>query len=321
MKILKVALLLMFAIATLAVAQTTPPRPPARPDEQQTIRVEATLVNTLFTVVDKNGKGRFMTNLKKEDFKVYEDNKLQNVTNFSTETNLPLSIALLVDTSGSIRDKLKAEQDAAIDFFYSVMQRGKDRGLVITFDEGVDVRQDFIDNPEKLADSIRKIKVGGGTSMYDAVHLAISERLAKEPEDRRKVLILISDGDDNASTLATFTDALELAQRYNITIYTISTNTSAYFGTRSQESGDRVLKRLAEDTGGFPFFPLKLNDMAVSFSEIGKELRSQYSISYRPTRPDDGTFRKIRIEVATIKDLKVRSRSGYYAPKAVASRQ
>jgi VWFA-related protein len=274
----------------------------------------------VFTVTDKNGKGRFITNLSKEDFKVYEDDNLQTVTNFSTETNLPLSIALLVDTSGSIRDRLKAEQEAAIEFFYSVMQRGKDRGLVISFDTGVDVRQDFIDNPEKLAEAIRKIRVGGGTSLYDAVQLAITERLAKEVDDRRKILILISDGDDNSSHVS-MNEALELAQRHNVTIYTISTNTSQYFATKSQEVGDKVLKKFADETGGFPFFPPKMNDMAANFADISKELRAQYSIAYRPTKPNDGAYRKLRIEVMANKDFKVRARTGYYSPKPVPSGQ
>src|SRR5438309_10004504 len=117
-------------------------------------------VNILFTVADR--KGKFVTNLRKDDFRVSEDEKAQSITNFSSETDLPLTIALLVDTSGSIRDKLRFEQEAAIEFFYSTLRRGKDKALVISFDSGVDLLQDFTDDPEKLSDAVRKIRAGGG---------------------------------------------------------------------------------------------------------------------------------------------------------------
>src|SRR5262245_8987156 len=184
MKILRIVLLLtVFAGASVAQAPqktTQPPQkttpPPQRPTEpdQGTIRVPVTLVNTVFTVADKNGKGKFITNLKQTDFKVFEDEKPQEVTFFSTETNLPLSIVLLVDTSGSIRDKLVLEQEAAIDFFYNNLKRGKDRAAVISFDSGVDLLQGFTDDTETLSNAVRKIRAGGGTSLYDAVYLAIN---------------------------------------------------------------------------------------------------------------------------------------------------
>src|SRR5215467_4495223 len=207
MKTVGIALLtLLFSGAT--VAQTTapakspqapqsPPTQKSTSPDNQTLRVNSTLVNTVFTVADKNGKGKFITNLKQTDFRVFEDDKAQSITNFSTETNLPLSIALLVDTSGSIRDKLALEQEAATDFFYTILHKGKDRGMVISFDSGVDVQQEFTDDPEVLSTSIKKIRAGDGTSLFDAVYLAISERLSKEADNRRKVIILISDGDDN----------------------------------------------------------------------------------------------------------------------------
>ena len=321
MKVFSVAALLLVITASgVARTQETSPQAPPRPagkapEEQQTIRVTSTLVNTLFTVIDRNGKGKFITGLKRDNFRIFEDDKPQAITNFSSESNLPLSIALLIDTSSSTRIRLKAEQEAAIDFFYAVMQRSKDRGMVISYDSGVDVRQDFTDNPEKLADALRKVKPGGGTSLVDAVYLAITEKLAKEVEDRRRVLIIIGDGEDNSSE-RTMEDAVDVAQKHNVTIYTISTNSSAYFGTNAQARNDKNLKQFADDTGGFPFFPPKMEDMALNFVDIGTELRSQYTLAYRPVKPDDGTFRKIRIEVAGFKDYKVRHRTGYYAPPA-----
>src|SRR5438477_11650600 len=146
--------------------------------EDQTLSVNVDLVNILFTVADR--KGKFVTNLRKDDFKVFEDERPQTITNFSSETDLPLTIALLVDTSGSIRDKLQFEQRAATEFFYATLQRGKDKDLVISFDSGVDLLQDFTDDSEKLADQIRKIRAGGGTALYDAVYLAVNKKLANE---------------------------------------------------------------------------------------------------------------------------------------------
>jgi len=295
-----------------APSQTT--RPVANPQQSDTLSVNVNLVDLLYTVADK--KGKFITNLKKEDFRVYEDDKNQVVTNFTSETDLPLTIALLVDTSGSIRDKLRFEQEAAIEFFYSTLHRGKDKGMVISFDSGVDLLQDFTDNPETLADAVRKIRAGGGTSLYDAIYLAVNEKLANQPG--RLVIILISDGDDNSSRIS-LTETLELAQRRNVAIYSISTNSAAYFGSKDQDRGDKTLKRFSEETGGRPFFPEKIQELAVSFQEIGDELRSQYRLAYIPSNNKaDGTFRKIRIDVAN-KNYKVKARTGYYAPRAAAA--
>jgi len=294
----------------------TAPAPAARPQDEQTISVEVNLVNILFTVADK--KGKFVTNLKKDDFKVYEDEKTQTITNFSSESNLPLTISLLVDTSGSIRDKLKFEEEAAIEFFYSTLQRGKDKALVISFDSGVDLLQDFTDDPEKLADKIRKIRAGGGTSLYDAIYLAVNQKLAGQ--NGRRIVILITDGDDNSSRVS-LTETLEAAQRNEVTVYAISTNSTAFFGSKEQERGDKTLKKLAEETGGKAFFPLKIQDLASSFLDIHDELRSQYQIGYRPLNAkQDGTFRRIRVDVSD-KRYKARARSGYYMPKVAATSQ
>jgi len=318
MRVLSLCFLLLALIGS-AVAQRPQQQNPASPSSQtgdQTISVNVDLVNILFTVADR--KGKFITSLKKEDFKVYEDEKQQAVTNFSTETDLPLTIALLVDTSGSIRDKLRFEQEAAIEFFYSTLRRNKDKALVISFDSGVDLLQDFADDPEVLSDAVRKIRAGGGTSLYDAVFLATTEKLTGQKG--RRVLILISDGDDNSSRLS-LTETLEAAQKNEVTIYGISTNSAAYFGSKDQDRGDKTLKRFSEETGGRAFFPFKVQDLAVSFQDISEELRSQYTIAYKPSNNKaDGTFRKIRIDIAD-KRYKARSRNGYYAQRTTASSQ
>src|SRR5213593_4387485 len=325
MKRLVMGLLLCAALSSLAVAQRgqqrgqqpqrPAPEPPSRPTDDQTISVNVDLVNILFTVADR--KGKFVTNLRKDDFRVFEDEKPQAVTNFSSETDLPLTIALLVDTSGSIRDKLRFEQEAAIEFFYSTLRRGKDKALVISFDSGVDLLQDFTDDPEVLSEAVRKIRAGGGTSLYDAVYLAATEKLAGQKG--RRVLILISDGDDNSSRLS-LTETLEAAQKNEVTIYGISANSAAYFGSKDQDRGDKTLKKFSEETGGKPFFPFKVQDLAISFQDISEELRSQYRIAYRSSNARaDGTFRKVRVDVSD-KRFKAKTRNGYYAPRATAQK-
>src|SRR5262245_27628064 len=317
MKKFLIGLLLALMVSTLVVAQRAPQQTPtpaptapaAKPQDQQTISIEVNLVPITVSVADK--KGKFVTNLKKDDFKVFEDEKVQGITNFSSESNLPLSITLLVDTSGSIRDKLKFEEEAAIEFFYSTLQRGKDKALVISFDSGVDLLQDFTDDPERLADTIRKIRAGGGTSLYDAIYLAVNQKLSGK--DGRRIVILITDGDDNSSRVS-LTETLEAAQKNDVTIYPISTNSAAFFGSKEQERGDKTLKKFAEETGGKAFFPLKIQDLSSSFLDIHDELRSQYQIGYRPINAKpDGTYRRIRVDVAD-KRYNPRARAGYYMP-------
>jgi len=311
MRALKI-LLLMVVVAVTAAAQNSQDAP--RPADNQIISVNVDLVNVLFTVADR--KGKFITSLTKDDFKIFEDNKSQVITNFSNETDLPLTIALLVDTSGSIRDKLRFEQEAAIEFFYSALKRNKDKASVISFDSGVDLLQDFTDDPEKLSEAIRKIRAGGGTSLYDAIYLAVTEKLSKQTG--RRVVILISDGDDNSSRMS-LTETLEAAQRNDVSIYSISTNNTAYFASNEQQRGDKTLKRFSEETGGRTFFPFKLQELAANFQDIGMELRSQYQLAYRSGNDKaDGTFRRIRVDV-TNRQYAAKARTGYYAPRAAAS--
>jgi len=287
----------------------------AQQREDRTISVNVDLVNVLFTVFDK--KGKFITTLTKDNFKVFEDDRPQEITNFSKETNLPLTIALLIDTSGSIRDKLRFEQEAAIEFFYSTLRRGTDKGMLITFDSGIDLLQDYTDDPQKLADAVKKIRAGGGTSLYDAVYLAAKEKLAGQ--QGRRVIILISDGDDNSSRIS-MTEALEIAQRNDISIHSISTN-AAESRSRNNDRGDKVMKKFADETGGKVFFPFRLQELAQDFQNISEELRAQYTLAYRSTNArSDGAFRKIRIDVAD-KRYKVRARSGYYVPRTVVSQK
>jgi len=284
------------------------PAPQQKRDEQ-TLSVNVDLVNVLFTVADKRGK--FIPELKRENFRVFEDGRPQTISNFSADTNLPLTVALLIDTSGSVRDRLQFEQQAAIEFFRSTLIRGKDRAILISFDSGVDLLQDFTDDPDQLAKSMGNMRAGGGTSLFDAMYLAAKEKLPAH--EGRRILVVITDGDDNSSRI-TLTESLESAQRNDVVIYAISTNAAGVGGNRSQR-GDKILKTFTDATGGRTFAPQKLEDLSANFRDIAAELRAQYALAYQSTNLlRDGAFRRIRVEPAD-KRYVVRTRSGYYAPR------
>jgi Ca-activated chloride channel family protein len=307
---LTVTLLISSGIGLSQSSTSVPAAHPKADRTQERLRVDVDLVNLSFSVRDK--KGNLVTGLNRGDFKIYENNKLQEITNFAHETDLPISIAMLIDTSSSIRDKFKFEQEAAIDFFHTTIRRKKDKGLLLTFDSNIELLHDFTDDPDALTKAVRAIKPGGGTKMFDAIHQVCQEKMKNEAESR-KILVLISDGDDNLSE-GTLESTLEMAQRADVSIFTVSTNSSALFGV-SNPQNDKILKRLAEETGGRAFFPLKIEELAQSFQDISDELRSQYSLAYRSTNGNrDGSFRTIKIDVDR-RDLKVKARKGYYAPR------
>lgn len=276
----------------------------------ETIRKRVDEVNVVFTVVDKHG--RFVKNLTKDDFRVMDDSKPPAaVVSFSSETNLPLRVGLLIDASNSVRDRFRFEQEAAIEFLNSVVRPRSDRGFVIGFDTTAEVTQDFTDSAERLSRGVRMLRPGGGTALYDAIYFACRDKLmkAQTPGPARRAIILLSDGNDNQSRV-TREEAIEMAQRAEVIIYAISTNVSGV-----KERGDKVMERMAEATGGRAFFPFKIQDVANAFAEIQDELRSQYAVSYKPADfRFDGRFRSIDIVAQNHKSLKVRSRKGYYAP-------
>jgi Ca-activated chloride channel family protein len=231
------------------------------------IVVDVTRVNLLFTVTDR--KGRFVTDLGKEDFQVFENKKKQTISEFTAETDLPLRLAILIDTSNSIRDRFRFEQEAAIEFINSVMRPRQDKAMVVSFDTAAEIVTDMTDDPEKLAQGIRGLRPGGGTALYDAIFYACRDRLIRDqPRHKfRRAIIIVSDGDDNQSRV-TRDQALELAQKADVVIYSISTNI-----TRTETDGDKVLKYLTAETGGQAFFPFKVQDLAQSFENIANELR------------------------------------------------
>jgi Ca-activated chloride channel homolog len=282
---------------------------PARISDQ-TYRVSVDLVNVLCSVFDKNTNS-FVTNLTRGDFNVLEDEQKQEIKNFSRETDLPLTLAMLVDTSQSVAPKLKFEQEAAIDFFQTVL-REKDRAMLVEFDSGVRLLQDFTNDPNKMAKEIRKLRAAGGTSLYDAIYNTCDEKLIRETG--RKAIIILSDGEDESSK-ASLHQALEMALRAEATIFSISVSKGGFFGVSSGEKeGDTVLREISQETGGRIFFPFKIEELDDAFRQINQELRSQYNIGYLSTNATrDGSYRKIEIKVQE-KGLKLNYRKGYYAP-------
>ncbi len=284
---------------------------PDRPDDQvTTIRRTVNEVNVIFTVTDKHG--RFVKNLTKNDFRIFDDKKPQSsVVSFRSETDLPLRVGLLVDASNSVRDRFKFEQEAAIEFLNQIIRPRSDKAFVIGFDTTAEVTQDFTDNTERLSRGVRMLRPGGGTAMYDAIYYAARDKLMKTPDPGpvRRAIIVLSDGEDNQSHV-TREEAIEMAQRAEVIVYCISTNISGV-----KMHGDKVMERIAEATGGRPFFPFKVEDVADAFTEIQDELRSQYALGYRPADlQHDGRFHAIEIIAERRKDLHVRTRRGYYAP-------
>jgi Ca-activated chloride channel homolog len=276
-----------------------------------TYKVGVNEVNLIFTVTDKRGK--FIKDLKKDDLKILDDNKPPKaIRGFVSQTDLPLRVGLLVDASNSIRDRFKFEQEAAIEFLNQIVRPKSDQAFVIGFDSTAEVTQDFTDSTEKLSKGVRVLRPGGGTALFDAIYFACRDKLmnASASGPTRRAIILLSDGDDNQSRV-TREEAIDMAQRAEVIIYAISTNI-----TGVKQRGDKVLERFAETTGGQVFFPFKIQDVSDAFNDIQNELRSQYALAYSPADfVADGHYRPIQIEPATKKNLKIRARKGYYAPK------
>ena len=280
----------------------------ASPDTTITRRVNE--VNWVFTVMDRHG--RYVKDLKKEDFNVLDNNRPVNrIRSFQNETDLPLQVGLLIDASNSIRERFKFEQESAIEFLNSTIRRKYDKAFVIGFDVTPEVTQDFTDDTEALSQGIRVLRPGGGTALFDALYYACRDKLMKEPHSGpvRKAIILLTDGDDNLSHV-TREEAIEMAQRAEVVVYTISTNLTDKGG-----GGDKVLQRIADATGGRSYTPFQLTDVADAFGKIQDELRSQYALSFRPPElTPDGSFHVVQILAKNHKGLRIRGRLGYYAP-------
>ena len=279
------------------------------------IRVQVNLVNLFATVRDKHKA--IVTGLKQDDFQIYEDGQLQEISNFSTESNLPITLGLLIDTSGSETYMLSAEKDAGSRFLGRVLRKG-DLAMVMSFDLDVDLLADFTDDRGRLDRAINRAQInapssvmpgplprsgGGGTNFYDAVYLAAHDKLADEAG--RKAIVVLTDAEDTGSKLR-LQDAIEAAQR---------TDTVVHILLVAADGGDEsVARRITDETGGRTIIVRSQKNLEQAFDQISEELRSQYTIGYVPTnKKHDGSYRKIKAEMKN-KDYSVLTRRGYYAP-------
>jgi Ca-activated chloride channel family protein len=312
------ALCAFLCLVPVLVAQKAAPSQKAAPaaqgvpesDDPTRIILDVTRVNILFTVTDR--KGRFVTDLTKADFDIVENKKPQIIQQFTAESDLPLRLAVLVDTSNSIREQFRFEQQAAIRFIQSVLRPREDKLMLVSFDSAAEMVSDLTDDMKKLEEGVKSMRPGGGTAFYDAIYFAAKEKLMMDqPRDKfRRAMIVISDGMDTESRMSR-DQALEMAQKADVVIYAISTNI-----TRDDSEGDKVLRYLTEETGGQAFFPFKIEDLDQSFENIANELRHQYNIFYRPEPlKADGLYHPVTVRTRGRKDLVVRARKGYYAPK------
>lgn len=265
-------------------------------------------VTVLFSVTDK---GKFVDGLGVQDIQVEDDKKAPSaILDFRSEKDLPLRLALLIDTSDSITERFEFEQEAATRFLQRVIRQNMDKAFVMGFNGRTNLTQDFTDNPELLAKGVQRLKPGGNTALYDAVVTAC-ERLARTTETGTvaRVLVLLTDGDDTASR-RTYAAAVDAANRAGVTIFGVSTNKIDL-----SLPGDARLKAFGDETGGRTIFPGEANDLPRAFSRVEKEIRSRYAVSYRPAAFEpNGHYRKIKIVARHLgKKLRVHARRGYYA--------
>lgn len=305
---------------SLAMALAVPALP-QEPDQGQMIRRQVNLVNLFATVRDNHKK--IVNDLKQEDFKVIEDNQDQKIAFFSREVTLPITMGLLLDTSGSEQYMLGAIQDAGGRFLSRVLRKG-DEAMVMSFDTDVDLLSDFTDDRAQLDRAVRHARIntpGGGmmnpgpvptahqtgTALYDAIYLACNEKL--NTEAGRKAIVIVTDAQDEGSKVR-LEEAIETAQRTDTVIHILLVADPRFGGN----SG--VAHKIAEDTGGRVISVSSEKKLLEAFDEISEELRSQYTLGYYPSNnAKDGKFRKIKVEVAN-HDLKVLARKGYYAPRS-----
>jgi Ca-activated chloride channel homolog len=284
----------------------------APPDtgDRTRITLDVSRVNMLYTVSDK--KGRFVTDLTKNDFEVFESKKPQAIIEFAAESDLPLRLAILIDTSNSVRDRFHFQQEAATAFIDGTVRPEHDKAMIVSFDTAAELVADLTGDVGALEQAVSNLRPGGGTSLYDAIFFACRDKLMEDQPlyKFRRAMVILSDGEDNQSRY-TRDQALEMAQKADVNVYTISTNI-----TRIDTDGDKVLRYFSEETGGQSFFPFKASDLNQDFENIANELRHQYNIFYRPEPLKvDGLYHPVEIRVKGHKELIVRARKGYYAPK------
>jgi Ca-activated chloride channel homolog len=328
--------LLLASVVSPFFGKANPIQEKKTEEQQPTFRAEVQMVS--LQVVVSTREGRRITNLKQEDFRIYEDGLEQTIAGFRG-TDEPVSIALTIDTSGSTQVQLARMQNAAIDFCTAL--HPDDSVAVISFADEVLLQGKFSIDPNQNAYAIKKTRPGGCTAIYEAVYLSLEDIL--KPVQERKALVLFSDGVDTCSHKTSEKETLELAKESYATIYSVYYNTErdpvnqyrrpsiggipgqgyppmgvpGGIGTNTGEymQGRNYLKKLAEYSGGLVLDALKLQDLSSAFDQIAKELSSQYSIGYYPSnQTHDGKYRKIQVKMNK-PDLVARTRTGYYAPK------
>jgi len=317
-------LLVIFALCAQTPPQQTPQKPAA--EDLPSIKVDVNLVNVLASVRDK--KGTLIPNLEKNDFTILEDGKPQEIKYFTKESDLPLTIGLLIDVSRSQENLIGIEQNAAAQFFTQVLRK-KDEAFLISFGEESELLQDYTSSPRLLQDGLRGLRVssgvgglgpgpvptaGGprGTVLYDAVYLAATEKLRTEVG--RKVIVVITDGVDEGSRL-TINQAVEAAQKADAVVYSIDYQDARFYGPFGGfgGGGESALRKMSDETGGHVFKVDRKMTLDQVFKELQDEMRSQYSIAYTPTNDrKDGSYRKLDVKLSN-KDYKAQARKGYYA--------
>jgi Ca-activated chloride channel homolog len=298
-----------------ATDQASPGQAPPRP-QQPSFRVGVELVSLNVTVVD--GTQKYVTDLAADDFSVFEDGVKQDVT-FFNRTNLPIALALLIDTSASMETKLATAQEAAIGFARRL--RPQDLAEVIDFDSRVVVLQGFSSSSAELEQAIRKTSAGGSTSLYNAVYIALKDLkkvVAKNTDEiRRQAIIVLSDGEDTSSLLP-FEEVLDLAKRSETAIYSIGLRSAEGPSTSMKgfKEAEFVLRQFAQETGGRAFFPTQVADLTNIYGQIADELSSQYTVGYTSkNQRRDGGWRRIVVRV-TRPNVTARTKQGYFAPTA-----
>jgi VWFA-related protein len=328
-----IACLLAVAVAMAQAQQAAPGQdqaPDSSPDQStETLKVNVDVVQLFFNVKDK--KGGLIPNLTKNDFQIFEDGKPQTIRYFAAESDLPLTLGILIDTSPSQANVLQMEQEVGASFLNQIL-REKDLAFIIGFDADVNLLQDFTSSTRLLRAALHDTRIGGGsgsgggiagmgggpvptmnhgccTMLYDAVYLAGHDELAQQVG--RKAMILLTDGEDDGSKLK-IRDAIEAAQRSDSIVYVLLCADRGFYGGFGY-SGDSEMKKLTQETGGRVInVGNKMDKLKEAFDQIAQELRSQYNVGYVPTnREKDGTFRKV--EVRSNAGYKIQARSGYYA--------
>ena len=286
----------------------------AQEPDQPAFRTGVDLVALNVTVTDEND--RYVTDIDVEGFQLFEDGAQQEVT-FFTRTQLPIALALLMDTSASMADRMSTAQEAAIGFAERL--RTQDLASIIDFDSRVDILHEFTNSLDALTSAIRRTSAGGSTSLYNAIYISLKE-LAKigaaataEEEIRRQAIVMLSDGEDTSS-LVGFEEVLELAKRSNTIIYSIGLRSRDIRTRRGFREADFVLRQLAQETGGRTFFPEQVEDLPEIYQRISNELSSQYTLGYVSKNPiRDGRWRRVVVRVDH-PNVGARTKQGYYAP-------